>query len=126
MVFNLVKEEDIQWLACAIDGEGTICGNPKSKHPRFQLAVYNTDYFFTKKAADLMGTKPSPLKYKVKGEIRIIYSAYTSNKMTVLKILKQVEPFLVVKRMKAIAAIRSILDSYDIADIELRAYPSLP
>jgi len=126
VVHNLVKSEDLDWLACAIDGEGTISGNPKSINPRFQIAVYNTDYSFAKKAADLMGVKPCPLKYKVKGETRIIYSAYTSRKMTVLKILKQVESRLVIKRMKALAAIRSILDSYDIADIELRAYPSLP
>ena len=126
MVFNLIKLEDIQWLACAIDGEGTISGNPKSIKPRFQIAVYNTDYFFAKKAADLMGSKVSPLHYKVKGEVRIIYSAYSSNRMTILKILKQVEPYLVIKRMKAFAVIRSILDAYDIADIELHAYPSLP
>lgn len=128
MVHNLIKEEDLKWLACAIDGEGTICGNPKNINPRFQIAVYNTDYNFAKRAADLMGTKPYPLKYKVEssGEMRTIYSAYTSKKMTILKILKQVEPYLVIKRMKAIAAIRSILDSYDIADIDLRAYPSLP
>ena len=126
MVFNLIKKEDITWLASAIDGEGSICGNPKDLNPRFQVVVYNTNYDYAKKAADLMGVKVYPLKYKVKGEERIIYSAYTSNKMTILKILKQVESQLTIKRMKALAAIRSILDSYDIADIELRAYPSLP
>ena len=127
MVYNIVKIEDITWLASAIDGEGTIClSNKEARTPRTQIAVYNTNYEYAKRAADLMKTKVYPLKYKVKDEERIIYSASTANKMTILKVLKQIEPYLVIKRTNAISMIRCILDHYDIADIELRAYPSLP
>lgn len=125
MVSNMIKEDDLKWLACAIDSEGTICGSGSRKN-RIQIAVYNTNYDFVKKAANLMGTNIYPLTYYVNGEKRIVYSASTSKRMTILKILKQVEPYLVIKRMKAIASIRRILDYYDIADIQLRAYPSLP
>jgi hypothetical protein len=124
MVFNLVKDTDIEWLASAIDCDGTISANWGTN--RVQVAVYNTNYEFAKRAADLMGTKIHPLKYKVKDETRIIFSAHTGNRMTILKILKQIESHLIIKRQKAIECIRGILDFYDIADIELRAYPSLP
>lgn len=118
MVKNvIVSKEDINWLASAIDGEGSICINNKTG--LVQVVVYNKNYEYAKKAADLMGCKVYQLRSG-------IYSAYTNRKMTVLKILKQVEPHLVIKRKKAIAGIRIILDYYDIADISLRAYPSLP
>jgi hypothetical protein len=109
----LLNKEDLQWLACAIDGEGSICGNNK----RFQLTVYNTNYDFAKRAADLIGTKPYPIHYNIKGESKIIYSAYTSKKMTILKILSQVEPYLVIKMGNAREVIDSILKSYDITNI---------
>ncbi len=122
MAVRVVEEEDIAWLACAVDGEGTICVD---KDGRCQVAVYNTNRKFVEKAAMLMGAKVYKLNRK-SSEHRLVYSAYTNKKMTVLKVLKQIESRLIIKRTKAIQAIRTILDYYDIADIELRTYPSLP
>jgi hypothetical protein len=113
----ILPHEDITWLASAIDGEGTIVVNRRTGY--VQICVYNSDYKYAKKAASLMGCKVYRLKSGV-------YSAYTNKRMTCVKVLKQIEPFLIVKRIKAISGIRSILDYYDLADIVLRAFPSLP
>jgi hypothetical protein len=120
----ILENNELNWLAAALDGEGTICVN--KKNGRIQIAIYNKNFDFARKAARLMGGKVFVLHYKNKLSDGIIYSAKATRKMVLLKMLKQVEPFLVVKRKKAISAIRTILDYYDIADITLRAYPSLP
>ena len=116
-----VSESDIQWLASAIDGEGSIVVNKRTAV--VQVVVYNTNRTHVKRAAQLMGSKIYERTY---GKDKILYSAYTNRRMTALKILKQVEPFLKIKQIKALTGIRIILDYYDIADISLRAFPNLP
>ncbi len=115
------SEGDIQWLASAIDGEGSIVVNKRTGV--VQMVVYNTNRTYVERAAQLMESKVYKRTY---GKGRILYSAYTNRRMTALKILKQIEPSLKIKRNKAIAGIRTILDYYDIADISLRAFPNLP
>ena len=126
MVMPYLEESDIAWLASAIDGEGTI--SIGKSRCIVQIAIYNTNKEYTDRAARLMGCKVYKLdttKNKIKG-LGYCYSAYTNRKMTVLKILKQIEPKLIIKRNKAIEGIRTILDYYDIADVVLRAGLNLP
>ena len=113
---KILSGEEKQWLACAIDSEGTIY---KGKKGEIQVIVYNTNYDYAKKASDLMGTKIYPLKYKTKTGTRLIYSVYTNKRILALKILKQIEPYLVIKREKAQEGIKQLLGYFDIKDIQI-------
>lgn len=110
-----MNDGDKQWLASAVDGEGTLV---ISKHS-FEIRVYNRSKPYAAKASKLMYGTLCKTEYRPS---RYIYTALCSKRMDVLKILKQIEPYLVVKRRKAISMIRTILDYYDIADIVPRAY----
>ncbi|MDO8618421.1 MAG: hypothetical protein Q7R49_00590 [Candidatus Daviesbacteria bacterium] len=106
-----MNENDKDWLACAIDGEGTIS---ISKRGDIQIAVYNTNKEYVEKAARLMDCSIYPLKYRTN---KIIWSAYVCKRMKVLKIIKTIESKLIIKKEKAKEVSDILLSYFEIKDI---------
>lgn len=110
------------WLACAIDGEGTLSILDDRGVVSVRLSVYNTSEEFIRRAEKLMEahvyrTEPgtaSPLSR------RPIFSAQIGAHEKVLTILHQILPFLIIKRKKALEAIRRI-ETHDWAEAKAKA-----
>ncbi len=109
---------DKTWLAAAIDGEGSLCLNKKTR--RVQLVVYNTSADFAQKAHRLIpysgivvlhyAAKKPPLQ-------RRIYSVNLADKLSVLFALLQVYPYLLVKKDKAKEIIEFIVHQFDLEQL---------
>lgn len=91
------------WLACALDAEGYII----LKHGKYPgIGVYNTDLRFVIHAARLMDVRPRVHTQPKKPTIGVNYprkQMYTADLTgtRAQKILKQVIPFLIIKKSKA-------------------------
>lgn len=101
-----VLDHEASWLAAAIDGEGSIV----RKGPRVRLIVYNTNRAFVENAARLMGstvgTNSNP--NSISKTPKPMNSTECSDHKRALIILQFIEPFLIIKKIKAQAAIESI------------------
>lgn len=89
------------WLASAIDGEGSITID--KKHKVYSLRVTNTNKEFVEYANKLFGERNNLYidKRKIDGR-KIMYVAHISNKKDVRKILKEIIPYLIIKKQQAI------------------------
>ena len=99
-----LNEVEKSWLACAIDGEGYLglrtTGVKREQYSRFMVA--NTDYKFIKKVSKLTSTKITAQKQS-KGHLgkKIVYWVTVNKHKNVSDILKQILPYLIIKKKKA-------------------------
>jgi len=104
-----LTEPEKAWLACAIDGEGSIApslgwynGKP-SFHPR--ILVFNTKLPFINEAERLLGTNMSTQKISVTTNKKVEYQAGLADHKEVISILEQIFPYLIINKEKAEVAI---------------------
>jgi len=91
-----VKEVDRVWLACAIDGEGTINEQLKrGKYKTIKVQIGNTSEEFIKKASKLMRTKYYRIHRATRKPFFIVEAC---KRNLVLEILREVLPHLIIKR----------------------------
>lgn len=104
------KEEAI-WLACAIDGEGWIGKyvDPRNKNwPVLELGVSNTNKDFVDKASSIMGTTTRPMvRHSGMGK-KPMWRSTRKGSQKILKILKEIRPYLIIKKTKADMVIKFI------------------
>ena len=111
------------WLACAIDGEGSIQAKDHEgkRAPQVQLFVYNTNVEFVNNAVRILGGSKTldhdnhswmERHNSFAGFRQQCYRAQCSNHRDTLPILKQILPYLIIKRAKAEKAIQ-LLELYD-------------
>jgi hypothetical protein len=101
-------EIDKAWLASAIDGEGTIRFYT-TKHGRkyANVTVYNSNYDYVAKASDIMDCKI--YKHSTSNNRltkKQMYQAMATNRASVEYVLTMIEPYLVIKRDKALAILK--------------------
>jgi len=111
-----LTEPEKAWLACAIDGEGSIIFNPDKRDKRNHLTrvivVYNTDKAFIEHFAILVDAKiyvhdPKKIgKAHIGSKLR--YEVYVSGKNRILELLEQIKGYLIIKKEKAQQVIDSI------------------
>lgn len=102
---------DKAWLACAIDGEGTIVFGKRGgkRHNNLvTVAIYNTNRNFLENCQRIAKT----------GQIRLIHPHRENEKQyfhfviwkhtPILQLLKEILPFLIIKKLEAEKAIRLI------------------
>ena len=98
------KEVDKSWLACAIDGEGSVgirtIGTKREQYVRIQIA--NTDYQFMKKVSKLTNTKITARNH-YEGHLgkKIVYWVTINKHKDVLTTLKLILPYLIIKKKKS-------------------------
>ena len=98
------NEVEKSWLACAIDGEGSLgirsTGLKRNQYSRFMVA--NTDYKFIKKVSKLTEGKITTQRQS-KGHLgkKTVYWVTINKHKDVLDILKQILPYLIIKKKKA-------------------------
>ncbi len=91
------------WLACAIDGEGSVNFRRDNRHPNsmnFSVWFYNTNLDFAQQFAHLTGGTMhtrGPRAYGKKDQ----YEVYVTSKTRVARLLRAALPYLIVKRDKA-------------------------
>jgi len=100
---------DSVWLACAIDGEGTI--SLQVNHYTPEISVTGTNFAFVEKAAKIMETKVSVVKRQFTEKYRIgnrepdrwaiCYSARQRSMSKIKALLERVLPFLIIKACHA-------------------------
>lgn len=103
-----LSESEATWLACAVDGEGYIGLYHETpmpgKWPTVNVSVINTDRRFVDYAARLMSgfirTYPQTSKSSHYGN-KDLHRAEIKGHRMVLALLKQIEPYLIIKRDKA-------------------------
>ena len=98
------SEVDKSWLACAIDGEGSVglrtVGTKREQYVRIQIA--NTDYQFMKKISKLTNTKIT-VRNHYEGHLgkKVIYWVTINKHKNVLTILELILPYLIIKKKKS-------------------------
>lgn len=103
---------DASWLAAAIDGEGSVILNRRSR--RVRLILVNTNRPFVEKAASLMeahiyiNDNPNSI---AGNRAKTIFIAEIAAHHTVLRVLKDILRFLIIKRQKAEDVIAFILET---------------
>jgi hypothetical protein len=104
-----MTEVEKAWLAAVIDSEGSVViGKLSEKYGNRKyvaIQVSNTNKEFVDKVRELFGiSTTTPHNYNTfkKG---VIYQTRISGKVAVLKVLKQVYPYLIIKKEKAKQAI---------------------
>ncbi len=113
----MTKLNDVErsWLACAIDGEGYLgirtTGPKRNQYSRFMVA--NTDYKFIKKVSKLTGSKITTQRQS-KGHLgkKTVYWVTVNKHKDVSNILKQILPYLIIKKKKAGRIISFINNRY--------------
>jgi hypothetical protein len=99
------------WLACAIDGEGTIGiypgGITKTGHKKWPITsviITNTDRKFLEHARIITGLG-SICTTKKRENRKVMYQWQVKGHQGVLKILLDIYPYLIIKRKKALGGI---------------------
>src|SRR5439155_25824727 len=95
------------WLACAIDSEGTIYSHSKSSQPI--IVIYNTHKGFVETFARLTQSSISLKKYggyTRQARAKPLYEARLSKQEHVYALLKILLPWFVIKKQKAINALK--------------------
>ena len=103
-----LSETEKAWLACAIDGEGTIVFQPKKRQDtqsgggRTYIAIYNTNLSFVKRALDI--TQTGQIKFQPpKGKLgrKPYFYWMVGTRKACYEILKQILPYLIIKQQEA-------------------------
>jgi len=104
-----LTEVDKAWLACAIDGEGTISIYPPRKGRDFRplLALYNTNQEFVEKFAEMLGIS-NLTKKRQRRKWKVCYSLRIEAKGIILRILELIYPYLIIKKRHAELVIDAI------------------
>lgn len=98
-----IKEKDKVWVACALDAEGWI-GYRLNKYVRIQ--VVNTNLDFIKNVQRIMGGMIKLKKVALGFKQQYVVELNTQGE--VLRILREILPYLIIKKQRAINAIRWI------------------
>jgi hypothetical protein len=119
-----MTEAEKAWLACAIDGEGTIYVTDKVakktgwKVRRVVLCVCNTNLDFLTEAGRLLGNSNIELqKDKRKRSLgghranKDCYQVRQYDRFKAVAILKELLPYLIIKKDKALAGIQLVEDT---------------
>ena len=100
-----LTEPESVWLACAIDGEGSITtslnwynGKP-SFRPR--ILVYNTNLSFIKEAERLFGTNMKTQNPNITTNQKPEYQARLHKRQRIVDVLEQIFPYLIIKKEEA-------------------------
>lgn len=107
-----LKKWEAAWLAGVIDGEGSIgLYNYGKEGRRVLIQMSNTSEDFVKRMREIIGAGSSVRRYKWhkthKGR-KVIYYYSLKGSNRCYKILKQIIPFLVIKKQKALDIIREL------------------
>lgn len=97
-------ETDKVWLACAIDGEGSIIGAfvPSNEYPSLSMyiQVANTVYEFVEKALELTNGRLTTIKKATKN-LKTMYIAKLHGFEVLRDLLEEIYPYLIVKKNQA-------------------------
>lgn len=99
-----MKKWERAWLASAVDGEGCITNNIKNGN-NFQIYVVNTNINYLKRAQELTDGRIYIMNRKNMGNRVTCYKLSVFKRAQVLKTLKEILPFLIIKKEKALKAI---------------------
>lgn len=108
-MINELTEPEKAWLACAIDGEGSIepglcwCRGKPQFHPR--ILVFNTSLSFVNEAERILGTDVKTRPVNVTTNKKTEYRAGLYDHKGIISILEQIFPYLIVKKEYAEVAI---------------------
>ena len=102
-----MKDVDAAWLAAAIDGEGTITVTKRKNKivgdgysPK--ITIGNNCEEFVEKARRIIGHGGIySRKYEIRGESRITYQFNVGSRGVILLVLKEILPYLIVKKNNA-------------------------
>jgi hypothetical protein len=93
----MLSETQKVWLACAIDGEGSIS---MKKNGLIVVTIANTCEEYVRRASELMNANYYKLK-EATATSKAPYQAQVCSKPKVLELLKELLPYFIVKREKA-------------------------
>lgn len=97
------------WLACAIDGEGTVFFRDNYNDPKFRgrergrkigILITNSDFEFISKAKEILGSNKVSFSDRG-GHRKRIYRTGIFSIDQCLDILTQIAPYLIIKQQKA-------------------------
>lgn len=112
-----MTDTESSWLACALDGEGSIGIYTGKDGRRAEIQLVNTNYEFVQHAKELVGGIGSTIcrhNYSPHGsktpEIRnrVIYQWSLKGSNRCYVVLRQIIPYLIIKKNKAEAIINEI------------------
>ena len=96
-----MRKEDFAWLACAIDGEGSIIYHGTC----WSIQIYNTNRAFVEKAAKLLGSKVKVRKHK-NPKYSPCYITMVASRKKLKELLPKLLPFLIIKNDLAQKALK--------------------
>jgi len=109
---RVLTEPEKAWLAAAIDGEDSIGIYQSSDGRRAQVRVCNTDVRFVERAKEIVGCGSISYSRVHKGEghkgHKPVHDYSLKGSLRNLRLLQQIEPYLIIKRDKALAIIEEI------------------
>jgi len=111
MPFGFSHEVKSAWLAAALDGEGcitTYCRKDKGPNGVLSVAIniVNTNLDFVERFKEFAKVRYKITKYSQNNENwNPQYYMCIGKQKDVLRILKEIEPFLIIKRAKALLVI---------------------
>jgi len=98
-----MTEAEKAWLAAFIDADGIIGFYPLRKRGnKITVGVFNDCRPFVQKAAELLGVNVTRFSSRIKGGFKAVNASRTSCKI----ILRQVIPYLIRKKQKALKALK--------------------
>ncbi len=101
------KPEELSWLACAIDGEGWVGLYRRGRrYPLVEVGVTNSDQAFLLQVANLTGGTIRVANHRKEPRKKQMFRVSVTGHLRVLAILKEVIPYLIIKKEKA----REIID----------------
>ncbi|KKL85182.1 hypothetical protein LCGC14_1957290 [marine sediment metagenome] len=111
-----MKTEEAAWLACAVDGEGWIglyrVKGRKYEWDAVEVGISNTNIPFLQKAMDIIGKEHCLIadnhNSKKSWGYKVVYRLSVHKYAQVLRVLKEVVDFLVIKKEKALVVIKCI------------------
>jgi hypothetical protein len=101
--YNEIKEVEWAWLAGAIDGEGNLRVYERKKKHTYQavLRIFNIDYSFVKKAADIIQGNILWKQGDTPLRTRTCYYTQISSTKRLYRVLQGVYPYLTAKQRLA-------------------------
>lgn len=102
-----LSEVDLAWLACAIDGEGSIIHhyNSRTKYECWSINVYNTNRAFVEKAAKLLGGKIE-IRTHTNPKWATTYTTKIASRKKLRELLPKLIPYLIIKADRAKQALK--------------------
>jgi hypothetical protein len=107
-----MNENERYYIACAIDGEGTLTIKHSRQYLCAEISTSNTCYEFLQRCKEYIGGKVSVRKHQRTKKWKTCWKLTLRNRADVKKLLEQIKNLLIVKREQC----RLVLEFIDLMD----------